>query len=167
MNDAQLMFDALLAQSRSEIDAPRKGFPTNRFPPSIYARWLADERTTPRWLFDTLNREFGFTLDACATDANALCSRYFTSAGDGLAQDWAREVVFLNPPADDGIGTWVRKGFESAEAGATVVCLVPAHTDSDWWKQYALRGEVRSLTGPWDGGPLGLAVVVFRPRPSN
>ena len=167
MKDTQLKFDAILVQSTVPARESRVRLPVKEFQPNIYTRWLADERTTPRWLFDTLNREFGFTLDACATHANALCPKHFSSAEDALAQDWKREVVFMNPPVSDGIAGWMRKAVESAVAGATVVCLVPAHTDSDWWTQFALRGEVRPLTGPLHGESSELAVVIFRPQPSS
>lgn len=33
---------------------------------------------TPQSLFDELNAEFNFTLDAAASDANHKCERYFT-----------------------------------------------------------------------------------------
>lgn len=33
---------------------------------------------TPQSLFDELNAEFNFTLDAAANDANHKCERYFT-----------------------------------------------------------------------------------------
>ena len=59
----------------------------------------SNEWATPSWLLEGLDREYGpFTLDPCATAANAKCSRYFTKATESLAQDWGREVVFMNPP---------------------------------------------------------------------
>ena len=47
----------------------------------------------PPQVFDPLNAEFGFTLDPCATAANAKCAKYFTEADDGLTQSWAGERV--------------------------------------------------------------------------
>jgi site-specific DNA-methyltransferase (adenine-specific) len=72
---------------------------------------------------------FHFTLDPCATAANAKCKRYFTSADDGLKQDWRRRAVFMNPPYGRAIGEWVKK---ASEAQALVVCLLPARTDTRW-----------------------------------
>jgi site-specific DNA-methyltransferase (adenine-specific) len=37
-------------------------------------------------LFAELDREFGFTLDACATADNAKCPRFFDRKADGLVQ---------------------------------------------------------------------------------
>ena len=65
-----------------------------------------DEWATPQRLFDDLAAEFNFTLDACATDANAKCERYYTREDDGLSQDWSGEVVWCNPPYGKTIGQW-------------------------------------------------------------
>lgn len=43
---------------------------------------------TPQELFNELDREFHFTLDPCATDKTAKCSRYYTKEQDGLKQSW-------------------------------------------------------------------------------
>lgn len=53
---------------------------------------------TPQELFDLLGRDYRFTLDACATRANAKCARFFSPEEDGLTQDWGGETVWCNPP---------------------------------------------------------------------
>ena len=127
------------------------------------------EWATPRWLFDALNAEFGFELDPCATQGNAKCKRFFTKAEDGLKQDWGAVTVFMNPPYGRPIRRWMAKAFESARNGATVVCLVPARTDTEWWHRYVMKGEIRLFKGriTFEGGahgaPFPSAVVVFRP----
>lgn len=70
-----------------------------------------DDWETPKDLFDKLNEEFGFTLDACATDENAKCSHYFTEDTDGLSQDWQGQTVYCNPPysLSGGQDKWVKK----------------------------------------------------------
>ena len=47
-----------------------------------------DEWATPQDVYDSLNAEFGFNLDVCATDDNHKVDRYFTQAENGLAQSW-------------------------------------------------------------------------------
>ena len=127
-----------------------------------------DHWETPQWLFESLDREFGFTLDPCATPANAKCKRYFTIDEDGLAQAWDNETVFMNPPYGRNIERWVRKAFESTKDGATAVCLIPARTDTKWWHDYVMRGEVRLYRGrvrfsdAKSAAPFPSAVVVFR-----
>ncbi len=127
-----------------------------------------DEWETPSALFQQLNNEFHFTLDPCATKANAKCTQYFTKVEDGLLQNWRREAVFMNPPYGREIAKWMCKALESSLAGATVVCLVPARTDTRWWHDYAMRGEIRYLRGRLKFGeskncaPFPSAVVIFR-----
>lgn len=43
---------------------------------------------TPQDLFNRLNDEFHFTLDAAASDLNHKLPHYYTEKEDGLAQDW-------------------------------------------------------------------------------
>jgi len=105
------------------------------------------EWATPQPFFAALNREFRFTLDACATADNAKCRRFFTKADDGLVQTW-RGRVWLNPPYGRDIGRWMRKAYESSQAGALVVCLVHARTDTRWFHQYVYgKAEIRFLQG--------------------
>lgn len=138
-------------------------------PPKVYHLSQTVEWATPQALFDTYNAEFGFTLDVCATLANAKCSRYFTAQDDGLAQSWTGEVCWMNPPYGTTIGRWIRKAYESAQAGATVVCLIPARTDTRWWHQYVAHGEIRfhpgriTFVGARNPAPFPNAVVIFRP----
>lgn len=123
---------------------------------------------TPSDLFAKLHAEFYFTLDACATKANAKVPHYYSPDTDALIQTWSG-VVWMNPPYGRGIGQWVRKAYDSAQMGATVVCLLPARTDTSWWHDYVMMGEVRFLRGrirfvnaPY-AAPFPSAIVVFRP----
>lgn len=129
----------------------------------------SDEWPTPQWLYDALNAEFPFTLDPCATEQNAKCRRFYTRLEDGLKQDWSDQVVFMNPPYGRQIGRWVCKAFHAAQDRSLVVCLLPARTDTRWWHDYVMRGEIRLLCGrlTFEGAahpaPFPSAVAVFRP----
>jgi phage N-6-adenine-methyltransferase len=129
------------------------------------------EWATPQDLYDQLDREFGFELDVCATDENAKAPTWYTAKENGLEQPWTG-TCWMNPPYGDEIVKWVRKAYESARDGATVVCLVPARTDTGWWWDYARHGEVRFLRGRLKfgggttGAPFPSAVVVFG-RPAD
>ena len=122
---------------------------------------------TPQALFDVLNAEFNFELDVCATVDNAKCDRYFSVEQDGLAQPWCG-MCWMNPPYGRVIGRWMKKAYESAQGGATVVCLVPARTDTAWWHEFVMKGEIRFLKGRLKFGgaknsaPFPSAIVVFR-----
>lgn len=130
----------------------------------------SDEWETPDWLYDALNLEFGFTLDPCATAENAKCPLYFTKEHNGLKQDWSGKVVFMNPPYGREIGPWMAKAHGAAtHEGATVVCLLPARTDTSWWHDYAMRHEIRfyrgrlTFKGAKHNAPFPSVVVVMRP----
>jgi hypothetical protein len=43
---------------------------------------------TPQDFFDTLDKEFHFNLDPCATAENAKCERYYTCEENGLSKNW-------------------------------------------------------------------------------
>lgn len=124
--------------------------------------------STPQDLFDDLDREFGFTVDACATSENAKCEEFFSPEQDGLRQEW-RGVVWMNPPYGRDIKRWVAKAYVTAWFGrGTVVCLVPARTDTGWWHDYCAKGEIRFIRGRLKFGdgtkdaPFPSAVVIFR-----
>lgn len=104
---------------------------------------------TPLAFFHKLDAEFGFDLDVCADADNTKCSLYFDKETNGLAQDW-HGTVWMNPPYGRGkINKWMKKAVEECELGhvKTVVCLVPARTDTAWWHDYATQGEIRFLRG--------------------
>lgn len=50
---------------------------------------------TPQKLFDELDAEFHFTLDAAASDENHKCARYFTQNDDGLRRNWGVKRCFV------------------------------------------------------------------------
>ena len=47
-----------------------------------------DDWGTPQAIYDALNKEFGFTLDACADESNYKHENYYTAAVDGLKMNW-------------------------------------------------------------------------------
>ena len=82
---------------------------------------------TPQDFFDRLNEEFGFVLDAAATDKTAKCPLYYTPETDGLSQSWDRGgAVFCNPPYGREIGKWVKKAYEEARGGARRCIAYPS-----------------------------------------
>ena len=127
-----------------------------------------DDWETPSNFFADLNAEFHFTLDVCATAKNKKCRNFFSRMKNGLAQQW-RGTCWMNPPYGRAIGNWMKKAYEESQRGVTVVCLVPARTDTAWWHDYAMKGEIRFLRGRlyFSGGrraPFPSAVVIFRPK---
>ena len=150
------------------MDAPRSRTAKRQQPRLMEPAIERDDRPTPQWLFDALNNEFQFTLDAAASYENAKCEAFYSPNENGLAQPWTG-VVWCNPPYGQEMGVWVGKGYQSAEDGATVVMLLPASTDTHWFHDYCLKAEVRFIRGriKFQGqkhsAPFGSMVVVFRP----
>ena len=104
---------------------------------------------TPQDFFDKLNEEFGFVLDAAATEKTAKCKLYYTPETDGLSQSWNRGgAVFCNPPYGRSIGKWVQKAYEEAQAGTRIVLLIPARTDTSYFHDYIYhKQEIRFIRG--------------------
>lgn len=139
----------------------------------VYLRHQSDEWETPPDLFRELDQEFGFKVDLAALPHNTKCPQFYSPADDSLKQNW-EGVCWLNPPYGVQLLHWMRKAHESAQRGATVVCLVPARTDSRWWHDYALpHGEIRYIkrrlkfNGAATSAPFASVVVIFRSKVFN
>jgi site-specific DNA-methyltransferase (adenine-specific) len=128
-----------------------------------------DQWATPQSFFNEWDAIFRFELDVCADAQNAKCWRYFSEQDNGLYQDWAPNRCWMNPPYGREIRRWMQKAYEESLKGATVVCLVPARTDTAWWHDYAMKGEITFIRGRLkfgdakSGAPFPSAVVVFYP----
>jgi phage N-6-adenine-methyltransferase len=135
---------------------------------SVHFSSATNEWATPQALFDRLDAKWRFDLDVCATPENAKCSRYFTALEDGLAQPWAPYTCWMNPPYGRAIKHWIKKAYEESLQGATVVCLIPSRTDTSYWHDYVMKGEVEFIRGRLKFGdatnsaPFPSAIVVFR-----
>lgn len=123
--------------------------------------------STPRDFFNDYNAIYQFDVDVCATAENALCAKFYSPEDNGLSKEW-HGVCWMNPPYGREIGKWMKKAYESSLHGATVVCLVPARTDTAWWHDYAMKGNIEFIRGRLKFGssknsaPFPSAVVVFQ-----
>lgn len=59
-----------------------------------------DSWSTPQEFFDSVAKEFPFSLDVCASPENAKCTEYYTKEDDGLKQNW-KGICWMNPPYGD------------------------------------------------------------------
>lgn len=132
---------------------------------SVHFSSATDEWSTPEGFAE---RYGPFDLDPCATPDNAKAPAWFAKEDDGLSKDWYGSV-WMNPPYGREIGKWVRKAFEEVEKGNAerAVCLVPSRTDTRWWHDWCVRGEVEFVRGRlrfggsrWNA-PFPSAVVTF------
>jgi site-specific DNA-methyltransferase (adenine-specific) len=110
---------------------------------SVHFSSASNEWETPDVLYRTLDDHYGFNLDPCATIGNAKCSKYFTKEDNGLEQDWGGHTVFMNPPyGKKEQSKWIIKAYnESLKDGTTVVCLIPARTDTKVWHEYCMKAK--------------------------
>lgn len=135
-----------------------------------------DDWETPQELFDELDAEFRFTLDAAANENNHKCPVYFTESDNALVKNWGGQRVFCNPPyGKQATGDWTQKCWqESQKPNTTVVLLIPARTDRASFHKYIwnqpgvevrfLKGRVRfEIDGEkQDAAPFPSMVVIFR-----
>lgn len=170
------------------------GRPAENHPQQVERRGAldkVDDRRTPRELFDPLNEEFNFSLDAAASRDNKLCDAYYDRRTSGLENPWYAFNVWCNPPYSD-LRPWVQKATdEIGKPGGppVIVMLLPANrTEQSWWQDLIepgrragtievrfLRGRLRFDTPDHDyttqpkgnRPPFGCCLVIWRRDASN
>lgn len=133
-----------------------------------------DSRFTPPDFMAGIYAVFGdIDLDPCAHVLSPVIARrriLLSEGGDGLADDWSGDVVFVNPPFS-ALLKWLRRAHDQWHARnvGTVVCLVPVRTDSAWFHDtlsadaniYLLRGRVRFLDSHGKGQHTPFSLMVM------
>jgi len=133
-------------------------FDSNRFKSSNQC-W-----ETPDVLFAALDSEFHFTRDVCASKENTKCKEYFSKENSCLDKRFDG-VNWMNPPFEN-MKSFIKKAFDEREHAITV-CIIPARTNTRWWHDYCMKGEVRFICGRpkfkgcIHGLPQPLALVIF------
>ncbi len=104
---------------------------------------------TPQKFYDELDKEFSFVADVAATEKNKKAPICYTPETNGLINTWNfGGSVFCNPPYGKEIGKWVKKAYEEAQKGVTVVMLIPARTDTSYFHDYIYnKAEIRFIRG--------------------
>jgi len=138
--------------------------------PDVNQTWFNRSKVeyeTPDEIFNPLDDEFGFTLDVCADKDNTKCELFYSKEQDSLSRKW-QGVCWMNPPFGREMKKWVKKAYESWKEGATVVCLLPSRTNTLWWHDWVMKGEVRFIKGEvtFKGQKNGLwmpmSIVIFK-----
>lgn len=115
----------------------------------------SDEWETPEDLFVKLDYKFQFNLDAAASEENHLLRVWFGEgspyAENALLTEWNKygDRVFLNPPYSM-CSEFMKKVWEEiyAHKSLSVVCLLPARTDTKWFHNYVYNQcEIKFLKG--------------------
>lgn len=137
------------------------GMPARNHPQQVArggTRDDVDDRGTTAQLFANLSALHGpFTVDVAASPANTKCARYYTRATDGLAQSWAGERVWCNPPYS-AIEPWVTKAWAETAADIIVMLLPNNRCEQGWWQR--LVEPYRDLPT----SPLRTTFLAGRPR---
>lgn len=118
-----------------------------------------DDWATPPEVFDPLNEEFRFTLDAAANKGNAKCQYYFGPDHDLdnpgvcdalLLDEWPTgERIWCNPPYSRGLSSrFLKQAGTCAIRGGRVVMLLPARTDTVAFHAWVWELERHKLR-PW------------------
>lgn len=146
----------------------------NNEPPVDKNSW----ETQPE-LFNTLNEEFNFTLDAAASHINHKCDAYFTKEENSLDKNWSNysDTIWVNPPySRDLIVPFMKKVVEESLKGSTIVTLTRFDPSAKkWFQQYVHNkaDEVRMLmrrpkfVGSDSAYPFPCCVSIYNPYNST
>ena len=75
----------------------------------------------------------------------------------------------MNPPYNRETGKWIEKAYRESLKGATVVCLIPARPDANYWHQWIfpyavqiwfIKGRLH-FSGSKEHAAFSSALVVF------
>ena len=104
-----------------------------------------EEWLTPPEIINALGP---FDLDPCAPINRPwpTAANHYTIEDNGLIKPWQGRV-WMNPPYGRRIQHWIKKAYEQAQAGATIVCLLPARVDTKWFHEYCVKGDVKLIKG--------------------
>lgn len=135
-----------------------------------------DSRFTPPEFMAHIYEAFGpVDLDPCSHEASPVLARRYirlADGGDGLAEPWDGDLVYVNPPYSRLL-VWLRRAYEQWRTGnaRTVVCLVPVRTDSALFQEvlsldadiFLLKGRVPflDLSGRRQHTPFSLMLVTL------
>jgi phage N-6-adenine-methyltransferase len=119
---------------------------------------------TPDELYSRLNEMFHFTRDVCASAENTKCPSFWSAENSCLDKKWDG-VNWMNPPYKN-MKQFIKKAYDERSRAITV-CLIPARTNTQWWHNYCMKGEIYFICGRPKfkgckyGLPQPLALVVF------
>lgn len=143
---------------------------------SVLGSSTTDDWATAPSEFAKLDKEFHFTLDACADIINHKCKNFFTIQQDALKQRWSPHTVYINPPFSKNYD-FVKKAHDEANLGALCVMLIPARVNARWFHDFVwddrlhyvrpgvelrfIRGRIPYVGTYAEGAPFPVCIIVF------
>lgn len=108
-----------------------------------------EDWVTPDNLYENLHAEFDFKMDLAASKDNA---KHFNFTDDLFNFDFSTIprgcALWLNPPYGPKAKDFLLKALQLKQDGYTVVCLLPARTDTKWFHDIVLpNAELRFIKG--------------------
>jgi phage N-6-adenine-methyltransferase len=94
---------------------------------------------TPARLFQTLQVDYAFDVDASASIQNHLLPDYWTKAHDALSMSLKGRRAFCNPPFGM-ISEFLTWGLDQRQDGFSCF-LIPANVETDWFHSLARHGQ--------------------------
>lgn len=107
---------------------------------------LSDQWATPSWLFDYLDKRYGFTVDVCATKENSKCpyfiedalienNRWGSMASSSEQLNDFEECLggsfFINPPYSNS-APFIKRAWKESNYNQ-IVCLLKSDPSTKWW----------------------------------
>jgi len=119
---------------------------------------------TPWSLFNAIQERYHLERDCAASAENTKLPLYWTEQDNCLLQEWSGRN-WLNPPFVN-MKNFIKKAFLERERAFTIL-LIPARTNTVWWHEMCMQGEVLFIKGRpkfkdcTHGLPTPLALVMF------
>lgn len=104
----------------------------------------SDNWTTPKDLYDLLNKEFNFDFDPCPLNMGKV-----TPDKDGLLIEWGQRN-FINPPYSKNLKeAFVKRAIAESKKGKLCVLLLPVSTSTKLFHKHILPNadEIRFIEG--------------------
>lgn len=149
---------------------------------SVAPQLLSSDRMdwrTPEPVLERVRRIAPIALDPCASSdpRDWFAKRNITKEQNGLIQSWTRlaggGLIYSNPEYGDEVVRWTGKGCDEARAGAEIVFLVAARTDTVWFQELAARSPIGlfwrgrlQFVGAEHGAPFPSALLYLGSRPA-
>lgn len=135
----------------------------------------SDNWRTPTYLYNQLDSEFNFGLDACADSKNHLCDRYYSLDNSALdLLNFWDVSTFANIPYSIPRSFYEKAWWQSSRWQVPVVLLTKVATSENYWVEYVKDAHVRLIHNrlkfldennePHYGATFGSAIVIFSPE---
>ncbi len=119
---------------------------------------------TPADVLAHIRRFDAIGLDPCSNERSIVAAATewrLERDGDSLVRDWrGHGLTFVNPPYSRWLKKWMAK---CSMAGAEIISLTPARTDTKAWHSFASTAEAVCF---WKGRMKFLGAVHLAPFPS-